>query len=310
MQGSDLDDHFLPGRPFFGCQPSSQAATQPPRLEGYPFGHLLITETGGPHIGHQLSQQGKIRLESFRYVRYIKSQIKIGNPVGEKIMGHGRNAMDEISLSGNRFHGSLDVPEIQFGQCCQGLRVIRFGLKHFQGFRVMADMLNLFRRQPGLDSGHLLMKSGIAFIVISGIRLHNGQQAVRIVQKPDFKHILKECRIFSPFTAKYFYQTGKVEARQGIAVIDPGVEDPAHEDNSIGIGIALDFLALEFHLMQGPFDQISFKSRRSQASECLQNQGLNLRGFLRIGTAKTHGKKDLLQIAFQAGHRRQIFPQT
>jgi len=44
----------------------------------------------------------------------------------------------------------------------------------------MADMLNLFPGQSGLDSGHLLMKSGIAFIVISGSGSHNGQQAVRL----------------------------------------------------------------------------------------------------------------------------------
>ena len=103
---------------------------------------------------------------------------------------------------------------------------------------------------------------------------------------------------------------GKIHVRQGIPVIKPGMVGASHENDSIRVGAADHLPPVEFDLVEGAFDQFAVEAVCRHIPQCIENQGLDLRGFVRFGSPEAHGEGDLFEVPLQTRDRREILPET
>jgi len=132
---------------------------------------------------------------------------------------------------------------------------------------------------------------------------------MRIVHQPLLGHFLEDLRIVFQEEADLFNHAREIEADQGIAVVEPGLKNAAHQRNPVRVGAAGNFLAVKFDLMQDALDEFRVESFGDNLLQGVEDQLFNIRDVGVFDVAQTGAEHHLLEIGFDAGHGRQIFSQ-
>ncbi len=272
VEGLDGENHLLPVSRAVGGGTGGEIDPQAAGPQGDPFRHRLVGESRRPHLDGELSQKRQIGLQLLGDVGDVEGQIEIGDPVREEFMAEDRDAARGRPLRGDRFDLAGDVADLELRQGRRRLRRVRFRLEPFQQQGFLTDPL-LFRfGQGGCETVQPFPGLLFPFLLEGPARFHDGEEAVGIVEEPLPHRLLEEGGIGLPFPADFMDRAGEIHVRQGIPVVEPGVIGPAHQHDPVGIAAADHLPSVEFHLVEGAFDQFPVETvLRSHPAACRES---------------------------------------
>jgi len=165
-------------------------------------------------------------------------------------------------------------------------------------------------RQGGGPGGQASFAGLPLFFQTFRVRFHHTQEPVGILQEPVPNQGGEEFRIFLPAAADHGDEGGEIQAVQGVTAVQPGVEHPGHEDDAVGVVLAVDFPALDLDLVEGPFNELPVHPLPDDPVQGVQDQGRDGPGPVGVGAPEPHGEYRLAVVPFETRDRREVLAQA
>ena len=310
MEGLDRKDHLLPVFAAVGRGAGGQMDAQAAGPQRDPLGHGFVGKSRRSHLEGELAQQRQVGLQLIRDVGDVERQIEVDDAVREQFVEEDGDSLHGRSLRRDRLDLRRDLADIELRQGCGRLRRVRLRLELLQPDGVFPDLFSFGFTQRGGKRGQPFPDLFLPLLQEGSARLHDREETVRVVDEPFADGLPEKTGIGFPFCANPANGAREIHVRQRVPVVEPGMEGPPHQNDSVRTTAADHLPSVKLHLVEGAFDELPVKTSGRRVPQGFQDQVFDPRGFVRVGSAQTDRKDDLPEVALQARDGREVLPEA